>query len=344
MFPSHALITATPFLSLLMNPELISYFRQAMVDEAHAVEAVGRRIQDESISAALRLIVGCTGKLVLLGVGKSGLIARKIAATFSSLSIQAVFMHASDAVHGDLGLLAENDLVFMLSNSGETDELVALLPHMLRRRVHVIAIVGNLSSTLAREASVVLDAAVEREVCSLNLAPTASTTVALAIGDALAVSAAKARQLSRDAFAINHPAGRLGKRLTLRVGDFLHDGDPQAAIAPSASWREVVMALSEYRLGAVNVVDAAGKLLGIITDGDLRRALFRNSSDDLAGLTAEKLMTRDPVTTRADVLAYDALQQMSTRGDRGLSVLPVVATDGLALGLLRLQELTKAGI
>jgi arabinose-5-phosphate isomerase len=252
-------------------------------------------------------------------------------------------VHAADAVHGDLGLIGSEDVVVMLSNSGETDELTALLPHLDRRRVPLIAIVGNLASTVARHAAAVIDASVSREACSLDLAPTSSTTLALAIGDALAMTVAHRRGLTADDFATNHPSGRLGKRLTLRVKDLMHSGDQHAWVLPSTSWRDLVIALSTHRLGAANVLDDAGVLLGLVTDGDLRRALTRYSSAELDMLSAGALMTTTPVSVSPSSLAYDALQLMQ-RGELGLSVMPVVETDRRACGLLRLQDLVRAGI
>jgi arabinose-5-phosphate isomerase len=329
-----------------MKSEDAAFFRRVVEKEAAAVSASAERLSDEVAHDALRLLEANRGKIVLLGVGKSGLIAKKIAATFASTGVTALFVHAADAMHGDLGLLGEDDLVIMLSNSGETDELTALLPHLGRRQIPIIAIVGNLKSTIARHARVVLDAGVSEEACPLNLAPTSSTTVALALGDALAMTFASIRQLSRDDFAINHPAGRLGKRLTLRVSDFMQTGEQHPKVAPEAPWRDVVIALSSFRMGAVNVVDHSDRLVGLITDGDLRRALMRFSATELDALNAETLMTRSPLTTEATDLAYDAFKLMNQheKNARGLNVLPVVDAGGRAVGLLRLQDLVKAGI
>jgi arabinose-5-phosphate isomerase len=322
----------------------VAFFRNVIAEEGRSVAAAAGRTGAKEIQAAIELVQGCSGKLALLGVGKSGLIARKIAATFASTGVTAVFVHAADAVHGDLGLLGSQDVVLMFSHSGETDELTSLLPHLDRRGVPLIAIVGNLQSTLARHAQVTLDSSVEREACPLNLAPTASTTVALAIGDALAMSVALCRGLTRDDFAVNHPAGRLGKRLTLRVADFVHRGEQNPLVGPRARWREVVIALSGFRLGAVNVVDDRQCLVGLITDGDLRRALTKHSSAELDSLYAENLMTPRPTTVALSALAYDALKLMNSHGELGLNVLPVLDNSGRAVGLLRLQDLVKSGI
>lgn len=334
----------TPETSISMQSQMYDAFSLAMRDGAEAIRASADRVSSESVMRAVGLISDCDGKRVFFGVGKSGHVARKIAATFSSLNLPSIFVHASEAVHGDLGVLTSGDIAVMISNSGDTDELVALLPHLRRRRIPLIAIVGNCSSTLARDATVVLDATVSREICPLNLAPTASTLVALAIGDALAATLTRLRNLGRDDFALNHPSGRLGKRLTLRARNFLRDSERLPNVSPDASWREVILALSEFRYGAVNVTDETGKLLGLITDGDLRRALSRDEAIRIETLSAEALMTRSPLTIKPDTLVYEAMQLMSRHGDRGVSVLPVVDDHGIALGILRLQDLAKAGI
>jgi len=230
-----------------------------------------------------------------------------------------------------------------LSNSGETDELVAILPYLQKRQVAMVAIVGNLNSTLARRADAVLDASVDQEACPLNLAPTTSTTVALALGDALAVTLMKVKGLTSDDFAINHPAGRLGKRLTLRVADLMHSNGENPTIAMGASWVEVVRAISKGGLGAVCVVDSTGRLAGIITDGDLRRAIEQTDHDALAHLTGDDFMTRKPTVATPELLAFDALQLMENRPSQ-ISVLPVVDSDGNCLGLIRVHDIVRSGL
>src|SRR5213594_1638022 len=243
--------------------------------EADAIGKTATRLQPEEIDRVVALLSSCQGKVVLLGVGKSGIIAQKIAATMTSSGTAAIHLHPSDALHGGLGILTSNDVVIMLSNSGETDELLQLLPYVKRRNVPLIAIVGKLKSTLAERADAVLDASVDQEACPLNLAPTASTTVALAIGDALAMTLMRAKGLTENDFASNHPGGQLGKRLTLRVADLMHSGSQNPTIGTGAAWMEIISTITHYGLGAVNVIDAEGRLVGIITDGDLRRSLQR---------------------------------------------------------------------
>ena len=275
--------------------------------EAAAVERSASQIELEAISAAIELISCCNGKIIVTGVGKSGIIAQKIAQTLTSTGTIAVFVHPSDAVHGGLGVASHGDVIIALSNSGETDEIIAMLPALARRELQVIAIVGNTDSTLARKAAVVLDASVDKEACPLNLAPTASTTVALAIGDALAMTVMEAKGLTAEDFAANHPAGRLGKRLTLTVGDLMHDSPN---VAPSVSWLDVVHALTRHALGAVNVIDEERRLVGIITDGDLRRTIEKAKPNQFGELTAADMMTASPITTRRETLAFYALRLM----------------------------------
>jgi arabinose-5-phosphate isomerase len=318
-------------------------FRDVMCAEATEIQRAVDRLNPDSIEKVVRLICDCQGKVVLMGVGKSGLIAQKIAATMMSTGTTAMSLHASDAVHGDIGIFGSSDIAIMLSNSGETEELLALLPHINRRKISIIAIVGKTNSTLARHADVIIDAGVSREACPLNLAPTASTSVALAIGDALAMAIAQCKGFTENDFALNHPAGWLGKRLTLRVMDLMHGEDSNPRIRPDALWQEIVIALTGFRLGAVNVLDGGGKLLGLVTDGDLRRAMQLFPPNELAGITASKIMTRNPIVIPPEMLAYDAMQIMN-QGKLGLSVLPVVNEQGIAIGMLRIQDLSRAGI
>lgn len=326
-----------------MNSQHISQFKELLKQEAEAITCIAERIPDEQIHKAVSLLFDCHGKVIVTGVGKSGFIARKIAATLTSTGTRAVFLHPSDALHGDLGIIAASDVVVLLSNSGETDEIVAMLPYLRHRNVSLIAIVGNLESTLAREADVVLDARVDREVCPLNLAPTTSTTVALAIGDALAITLMELKKLKPEDFALNHPAGRLGKRLTLRVGDLMRSGVDHPKVSYTASWLEVISAITQGGLGAVNVVDEANSLIGIITDGDLRRTIQKSSPAELPDLVAEAFMTRQPITITASELAYSALQLMENRPSQ-ISVLPVVDSERRSVGLLRLHDLVRIGL
>jgi arabinose-5-phosphate isomerase len=308
--------------------------------EAAAIERSSGVVSADAVETAVKLLHNCGGKVIVLGIGKSGVIAQKIAQTLTSTGTAAVFVHPSDALHGSLGMICEGDVAIAISNSGETDEIVLLLPALQKRNVALIAIVGNLESTIARRADATLDASVDREACPLDLAPTASTTVALAIGDALAMTLMEEKGLTASDFAANHPAGRLGKRLTITVGDLMH-ASPNIAV--NANWLQVVGAISRYALGAVNVIDDDGMLTGIITDGDLRRTIERTQADRLNNVMARDMMTHRPITVTADLLAYEALQLMENRPSQ-IAVLPVVDETGKASGLIRLHDIVRSGL
>ena len=308
--------------------------------ESAAIDAAVGRLDRLQTELAVDLLIKCAGKVIVCGVGKSGVIGQKIAQTMTSTGTVSVFVNPSDALHGGLGIVSSGDVVIALSNSGETDELLAILPTFRQRGVKLIAIVGNLNSTLANQSDAVLDGSVEKEACPLNLAPTTSTTVALAIGDALAMALMDAKGLTAEDFAANHPAGRLGKRLTLTVADLMHESPN---ISPTANWLEVVKAISKNALGAVNVIDDSSQLLGIITDGDLRRTIERTPPESFSSLTAKSMMTAGPITVLPETMAFDALQIMEDRPSQ-ISVLPVVDESGNSVGLLRLHDVVRSGL
>ncbi len=307
--------------------------------EAASIDAAAERLDLASVRKALDLISCCGGKVIVTGVGKSGVIAQKIAQTLTSTGTVGIFVHPSDALHGSLGVVKDGDVIIALSNSGETDEILAIMPALKKRNAAVISIVGNVDSALARHSDVVLDASVDKEACPLNLAPTTSTTVALAIGDALAMTVMESRGLTAEDFAANHPAGRLGKRLTLKVESLMHESPK---VTEDAGWLEVVKAISKHSLGAVNVIDNAGKLVGIVTDGDLRRTIEKTDPSQFSSLNAAAMMTANPVTASLEMLAYDALQLMENRPSQ-ISVLPVVS-EGKCVGILRLHDVVRSGL
>jgi arabinose-5-phosphate isomerase len=311
--------------------------------ESDAIAQTANRLKQDEIERVVHLLAACKGKVVILGVGKSGIIAQKIAATMTSTGSAAVYLHPSDALHGGIGIINSDDVVMILSNSGETDEIIGMLPYLKRRQVPIIALLGNLNSTLARRADAIIDGSVDHEACPLNLAPTTSTTVALALGDALAMTLMQVKGLTPDDFAINHPAGQLGKRLTLRVADLMHSGAQNPTIRAGAVWPEIVKAITNGGLGAVNVVDDNGRLAGIITDGDLRRAIQRLDPSSLANLNCDQIMTKNPAVADPELLAYDALRLMEDRPSQ-ISVLPVVDAEGVCLGIIRLHDIVRSGL
>jgi arabinose-5-phosphate isomerase len=321
----------------------VAQVREFLTAEAHAILNVAEQLQPDQVEQSLALLVQCQGKVIVIGVGKSGIIAQKIAGTLRSIGIVAVFLHPCDALHGDLGVMTAADVVLALSYSGETEEILDLIPHLRRRQVPIIAMVGNLQSSLARQADVILETAIEREICPLNLAPTTSTTVALALGDALTMTLMHIKGITPEHFAFNHPSGRLGKRLTLTVRDLMYSGREHPTLLMHASWIDVVSTISRGGLGAVNILDADGHLVGLVTDGDLRRWVEKTKPAELETLTAEKIMTNNPVVVSPDTLAYDALKLMENRLSQ-IAVLPVVNDQQQCVGLIRLHDIVRCGL
>ncbi|MEB3349495.1 MAG: KpsF/GutQ family sugar-phosphate isomerase [Cyanobacteriota bacterium] len=327
----------------------MSALTRCLVEEAAAIAATASRLDAQQVETALALLDRCSGdgaKLVITGVGKSGIVARKRAATFSSSGLMALSLNPLEALHGDLGVVAPDDVCLLLSNSGETAELLEVMPHLRRRGTARIALVGRAESSLARGSDVVLEASVDREVCPLNLAPTASTAVAMAIGDALAAVWMERRGISPTDFALNHPAGSLGKQLTMTTSDLMVPVAQLPALQPCTPLQEVIGRLTQGAIGSgwVENPERAGHLIGLITDGDLRRALRNHGSDRWASLCAADLMTADPITVTADLLAVEALQRMESNRRKPISVLPVVDSMGQLQGLLRLHDLVQAGL
>jgi arabinose-5-phosphate isomerase len=302
--------------------------------ESSAVQALVRRL-GPSFDHAVQLLVDCRGRVVVTGMGKSGLVCQKIAATLSATGRAAYFMHPAEALHGDLGMIVRGDLLLAVSNSGETEEVVRLLELVRRLGARIVALTGDPSSTLARHADVHLDVSVDREACNLDLVPTASTTAAMAMGDALAVACYEQRGFTAEDFARLHPGGRLGRRLLL-VEALMHRGTELPSIAQQADLKRAVEEMSLKGLGMTCIVDGSGRLVGVLTDGDLRRRMLRSSSP-LEG-TAEEVMTRRPATIGPGELATAALQVMEARK---ITSLPVVDGEGRLLGVIQIHDLWR---
>ncbi|MCD9030737.1 KpsF/GutQ family sugar-phosphate isomerase [Luteimonas sp. Y-2-2-4F] len=321
------------------GPDFAASGRRVIETETRALEAVGARI-DGAFSAACRILVACRGRVVCTGMGKSGHVARKIAATFASTGTPAFFVHPGEAGHGDLGMITDADVVLALSYSGESDEILTLLPVFKRQGNPLIAMTGRERSTLAREADVHLDVSVPAEACPLHLAPTSSTTASLAMGDALAVALLEARGFTADDFARSHPAGALGRRLLLHIADVMHVGEEVPSVGVDATLGDVLLEMSRKRLGMTAVVDADGRLVGLFTDGDVRRTLADERTDIRATRIAE-VMTRSPVTIGADALAAEAARLMETHK---INALLVLDAERRVVGALNIHDLLRARV
>ncbi len=319
--------------------DLAASGRRVLDLEIRGLEAVAARIDGAFTAACLRLLT-CSGRVVCIGMGKSGHIARKIAATFASTGTPAFYVHPGEAGHGDLGMITDADVVLALSNSGETDELLMLLPVLKRQGNELIAMTGRPESTLARQADVHLDVSVPAEACPLALAPTTSTTAALALGDALAVALLEARGFTADDFARSHPAGALGRRLLLHITDVMHAGDDVPRVHADATLSEALVEMSRKRLGMTAIVDDEGRLLGLFTDGDLRRALD-DQAIDLRQTRIDAVMTRSPKTIGTDALAVEAAQLMETHQ---INALLVLDQRRHVVGALNIHDLLRARV
>lgn len=320
---------------------VIEQAKEVLRIEAEAISALIPRI-DGSFAAAVELVLGCEGRVVVTGMGKSGLIGQKIAATLASTGTPAFFLHPAEGIHGDLGMVTGQDIVVALSNSGETDEVINILPAIKRIGAGIIAMTGRAQSTLALNADVVLDVGVEKEACPLGLAPTASTTAALALGDALAVALLSARKFTPEEFALFHPGGSLGRKLLLTVEKVMHGSEENPVIAREKTLKEALFVITSHGLGATSVVDEAGVLVGIITDGDIRRSLERGY--DVLSRPLTETMTHTPKTITPEKLAAQALQIMEKNKPRPITVLPVVDNDLKPVGMLHITDLLKAGV
>ena len=312
----------------------IALARKVLQTEAAAILALVDRL-DDRFEEAVRILLDCRGRVIVTGMGKSGIICRKIAATFSSTGTPAFFLHPAEAIHGDLGVLQSDDVIVALSNSGETEELLRLLETIKRLGARMIAVTGDCTSTLGQAADVALDCHVSKEACPLNLVPTASTTAALALGDALAMTLLVTKGFRQEDFANLHPGGKLGKRL-MRAEQLMHPGEHAPVVRTGDALREVIYEISRKKLGMSCVVDAADRLVGIITDGDLRRHMA--DTPDLLASTADAVMTRNPVTIAPDTLAVEVLNTLERRK---ITSVVVVDASQKVLGVVHLHDLWR---
>ena len=323
---------------MIDNKTIIEKGKNVIRIEADAVAMLENRI-GEDFAKAVEMIAGSKGRVVIAGMGKSGIVARKIVATLNSTGTPAMFLHPSDAVHGDFGMVRKDDVVICISKSGDTAELNQLIPLFKRIGVPIISIVGNLNSKLAMEADLILDVSVKEEACPYDLAPTSSTTATLVMGDALAMALLEKRNFTKEDFALYHPGGTLGRRLLLKIEELMVSGNSVPKVKQNVPMRDAILEMTSKRLGATCVVDNNGRLAGVITDGDLRRLLQKTA--DLTHLTAEMMMTRHPKTIMKDLLAAVALQEMEAHK---ITQLIVVDEDHHPIGMIHLHELVAAGL
>lgn len=324
-----------------MEDVMLEKARQVLRMEAEAVLEQVERI-DEHFKAAVEMIMACPGRTVITGMGKSGIIGRKMAATLASTGTPSFYLHPAEGIHGDLGMVTEGDVVIALSNSGETGEVLHILPSLRRIGAKLIAMVGNPNSTLAKNSDIVLNVGVTREACPLGLAPTSSTTAALAYGDALALALLSKRKFTASQFAVFHPGGSLGRKLLLTVEDIMHSGTENPLVKADISVQDALFVITDKGLGAVSVVDDDNKMLGVLTDGDIRRGLSKGV--DFLKRPVTELMTASPKTITKEKLAAQALHIMESNRPKPITVLPVVDAENHVIGLLHMTDLVRQGV
>lgn len=324
-----------------MEDVMLEQARQVLRMEAEAVLEQVERI-DEYFKAAVEMILACPGRTVITGMGKSGIIGRKMAATLASTGTPSFYLHPAEGIHGDLGMVTEGDVVIALSNSGETGEVLHILPSLRRIGAKLIAMVGNPNSTLAKNSDIVLNVGVTREACPLGLAPTSSTTAALAYGDALALALLSKRKFTASQFAVFHPGGSLGRKLLLTVEDIMHSGSENPLVKADISVQDALFVITDKGLGAVSVVDDDNKMLGVLTDGDIRRGLSKGV--DFLKRPVTELMTASPKTITKEKLAAQALHIMESNRPKPITVLPVVDAENHVIGLLHMTDLVRQGV
>lgn len=309
--------------------------KSALLEEAQAIIDISQNI-DSSYEQALE-IIHSSKLLICSGIGKSGLIAKKISATFSSLGIASIFLNPVEALHGDMGLIRGGEALLILSKSGNTEELLKFIPY-IKNKVKIIGILSNTNSPLVNYCDVILDASIKKEACAIGLAPTSSTTLSLAIADALAIASTKIRNFTSEQFALNHPLGQLGRNISLKVADVMHKNEKLSIINNEATFKEAIIEITEKSLGAVCIVDAQNFLVGLITDGDIRRALYKYN--DITKIKVSEIMTSNPISIHEDILIGQALSLMENR-EKQLNVLPVIDNLGKCVGLVRIHDLIK---
>ena len=324
-----------------MEDVMLEQARQVLRMEAEAVLEQVERI-DEHFKAAVEMIMAYPGRTVITGMGKSGIIGRKMAATLASTGTPSFYLHPAEGIHGDLGMVTEGDVVIALSNSGETGEVLHILPSLRRIGAKLIAMVGNPNSTLAKNSDIVLNVGVTREACPLGLAPTSSTTAALAYGDALALALLSKRKFTASQFAVFHPGGSLGRKLLLTVEDIMHSGTENPLVKADISVQDALFVITDKGLGAVSVVDDDNKMLGVLTDGDIRRGLSKGV--DFLKRPVTELMTASPKTITKEKLAAQALHIMESNRPKPITVLPVVDAENHVIGLLHMTDLVRQGV
>ncbi|MBR4958307.1 MAG: KpsF/GutQ family sugar-phosphate isomerase [Phascolarctobacterium sp.] len=320
---------------------MLKHAQDVLRMEAEAILELVPRV-DANFAAAVSLILECPGRTVITGMGKSGIIGRKMAATFASTGTPSFYLHPAEGIHGDLGMVTADDVVIALSNSGETGEILNILSSLRRIGAKIIAMVGNANSTLAKNSDVVLDVGVEKEACPLGLAPTSSTTAALAYGDAIALALLQKRNFTASQFAVFHPGGSLGRKLLLTVGNIMHKGDENPLVSAETTVQEALFVITDKGLGAVSVVDESGRMLGVLTDGDIRRGLSKGV--DFLQRSVADLMTKAPKYITADKLAAQALHLMESNQPKPITVLPVVDENMVVVGLLHMTDLVRQGV
>ena len=320
---------------------MLEHAQDVLRMEAEAILELVPRI-DENFAAAVSLILECEGRTVITGMGKSGLIGRKMAATLASTGTPSFYLHPAEGIHGDLGMVTAADVVIALSNSGETGEVLNILPSLRRIGAKIIAMVGNANSTLGKNADVILDVGVSKEACPLGLAPTSSTTAALAYGDELALALLKKHNFTASQFAIFHPGGSLGRKLLLTVGNIMHKGDENPTVLADTTVQDALFVITDKGLGAVSVVDENGIMQGVLTDGDIRRGLSKGV--DFLQRPVRELMTANPKTITQDKLAAQALHLMESNKPKPITVLPVLDENRKVIGLLHMTDLVRQGV